>query len=519
MKEKQIDKKRIIEYVRYAICAFVVSFVFVAGNVVDATDSLNVKDVKMLISFLCMSLIVFVFIVSFKKTMHRLSQSENKLKLAEIPKALYALPLVTWIVSWLALFPGVFSYDCFEEWRMIAENRLTSHHPVLHVLILGWLTEMSNRLFGTGNVGIAIYVFIQLAIYAFIFVKLMSYLKKYQSKLSQWIGLILYSFSPVILMYVTATTKDSIFAIFELWFIVTILQIEKGEFNKNKLLLVEFALSSLGTMILRKNGLYIVVVLLIYLGIKNIRSKKILITISAIAAIYFIYAVPFFAILHVGETSSAEMFAVPIQQLARVHRFEKESFNDKDLEVMYEIIPSEYWDKYIPSTVDSVKLGFDNEAFKEKKVDFFKVWIKQGVKNPMSYINAFLANTVDIWDPLAVNDGYRWLFGNDESKSNFFDYRVAEPGDPVIIISPLHNLFEYLSTDKQVTSKLLASIFLNPGWYILAWICDLLLRKFDKKRLPFHLIMALSLLSVLAGPMAMVRYVLIFYLILPLEIE
>lgn len=515
------DKTRnTIKYLKMAVFAFIVAFMFVCGSYLDTEFTLDVKKIVSFKSpFIWCVIIVFVLEVGISFLIEFLNKKKIfSKKIPSLPKWTVCFPVITWVISWLAIFPGVFSYDCYEEWQMVANGNLTSHHPVLHVLSLGGLTEISCKFFGNGNAGIALYVGIQIAVFTFVYLRLSDYLKKYQSSVSEWVAIILYTLSPVILMFVVATTKDSIFAAFELWFIINCLRLEKNEKFEKSSHIVEFIISALGTMILRKNGLYVVILVMIYLAMVNFKKeKKVLITCAVLAGVYLIYTVPFYGLLNVGKTSSAEMFAVPIQQLARVYRFEKESFSQEELQTLHQVIPEDYWILYIPTTVDSVKNGFDNEGFSENKKEFFTIWIKQGIKNPMTYINAFLANTSDFWYPLAVNDGYGWLYAMDEdNNSNFFDYRVAPPGEKITLINPVYNLFKYLSTDKKITTGVF-SILLNSGWYILAWIASLLFVKKEKKQPVFHIIMALSLLSVLAGPMALIRYVLIFYLVLPLE--
>lgn len=517
MEEK---KKLPIKYIRMFFVSVVTGFVFVVGKTVDEADTVYLGNVGMYIKFLAVMLISFGILAIFDFFYKKIKKGNREIKkIPEVSDYFVIAPIATWVAAWLAIWPGVFSYDCYEEWQMIANNTLTSHHPVLHVLVLGGLTQMSKTLFGNGNAGIAVYVVLQMALYAFVFIRLLDYLKRQNKRLAQWVALILYTFSPVVLMFVTATTKDSVFAAFEIWFIINCMRLEKEKGRLPSAYWAELTISALGTMIFRKNGLYIAVLALIYLFLRYCKKeKKIIITTVLVFAIYFIYAVPLFAVLHVGETSSAEMLAVPIQQMARVYRFNYESLSEEDKEVMFDAIPEEDWQKYIPSTADAVKNGFDNEAFSERKAELLKVWIEQGVKNPMTYLNAFLANTVDFWCPISVIDGYRWLYGMDENdNSSFFDYRVAPPGEKITLIKPVYDYFLFLSTDKKITTGVF-SIFLSPGWYILAWIVSLLFYDKEKSGV-FHVIMALSLLSVLLGPMGLVRYVLIFYLVLPLEIQ
>nr|WP_300842545.1 hypothetical protein [uncultured Acetatifactor sp.] len=47
-----------------------------------------------------------------------------------------AILLICWLPVWLSIFPGAFAYDAFTEWEQFRDGMITSHHPVLHVLLL-----------------------------------------------------------------------------------------------------------------------------------------------------------------------------------------------------------------------------------------------------------------------------------------------------------------------------------------------------------------------------------------------
>ena len=53
--------------------------------------------------------------------------------------------LLLWIPTWLSVFPGVFSYDAYDEWQQVVTGNITAHHPVLHVLFLGGIVARSSR--------------------------------------------------------------------------------------------------------------------------------------------------------------------------------------------------------------------------------------------------------------------------------------------------------------------------------------------------------------------------------------
>ncbi len=74
--------------------------------------------------------------------------------------------LIVWGIVLLAVWPGFFVYDAQEEFNQVAQRRFTTHHPLLHVLLLGGIISAGNKLFGSYNAGIACYMIFQMTVLA-----------------------------------------------------------------------------------------------------------------------------------------------------------------------------------------------------------------------------------------------------------------------------------------------------------------------------------------------------------------
>ena len=77
--------------------------------------------------------------------------------------------LIVWGIVLLAVWPGFFVYDAQEEFNQVAQRRFTTHHPLLHVLLLGGIISAGNKLFGSYNAGIACYMIFQMTVLALCF--------------------------------------------------------------------------------------------------------------------------------------------------------------------------------------------------------------------------------------------------------------------------------------------------------------------------------------------------------------
>lgn len=476
---------------------------------------------------------LLIFVVSFAfvflsyelyrrlKNTKALEVAERKLPGVKIVPVIL-LYVISFLVSLLSCFPGVFSYDCYEEYMMMVSGNITSHHPVLHVVLLGGLCRLSEALTQNANWGILVYVILQAAVFMAVFIRAIMVLQKLGfSKLSQYIVIFFWLLSPVVSLYMTCTSKDGLFTAFMLGFLVEIYYIckRRKDYFTNIINLFWFIWGTTGSMIFRKNGVYIVVLVLFAMLLWEKDLRKLLVkALIPVLLLNILYVGPFYKVLNVTPGSSVEMFSVPLQQLARVYKYNRDRMSSDQIAFLEDLIGVEALNNYRIGCADAVKNGVDITKFSEKKVEFCRIWFDLFWKNPGVYVNAFLMNTVDYWYPLTTYSGYENLYGMDDSISNYYDYRVAPPGEEKVILTGMHDFYNYLSTDKEVTGKVFASLFLNSGWYILAWLMFVIVACYRReKEMKFvHRIMFWSLLTVLAGPIALTRYVLIFYYAFPL---
>ena len=62
-----------------------------------------------------------------------------------------------YIPVFLAVYPGFFVYDAQDEYLQVVTRSFSTHHPLLHVLLLGGIIQLVYKLTGSYNLGIACY--------------------------------------------------------------------------------------------------------------------------------------------------------------------------------------------------------------------------------------------------------------------------------------------------------------------------------------------------------------------------
>lgn len=509
------------------ISGAVSAFCFVAGKSLDVYYTLSLTEADFYVKWLLCSIVSGIVIygiwtfaerkdkvnIAAKKIVQKAVDFEGKLKGWMI--ALFLL--LMWIPVWLSVFPGAFSYDAYDEWLQISTGNITAHHPVLHVLLLGGLVEKIHQLTGSYNAGIAVYVFLQMTALAAVFAYTVQFMRERAvSPLLRLFAILFYAFSPVVQLFAICCTKDILFSAAFLLFIISLWRVcVSGEtFFAKKSWQLLFCFSALVSMIMRNNGFYAVVAMIVFLlAVCRKHIGKYFCMLAVIGILYALYVGPFYGMLQVTPGGMQEMLSVPLQQLARVYHYEKETYTAEELQYLHTLIPQENWEQYRSTVADFVKSGFRQEVYQENPARFWKLWWQTGRKNPLTYLNSFMLGIVDYWYPLAVVDGYQDVYG----ASSYFDYRVSPPGEEQVLLPRLHAIYESISVDKDIQKLPGMFLLLSPGWYALIYFQVLMYmwyRKRYRQTVPL-LAVLLYCATLLLGPVALVRYVLILYYIFP----
>ncbi len=425
----------------------------------------------------------------------------------------------------LGTFPGFFVYDAQDELNEVLTRTFTTHHPLLHVLLLGGTIALAHKITGSWNAGIFLYIFLQMMVITAIFAYVTDYL--YQKKLGKTGNLITcfyYGLFPTIVMFTLCSSKDGLFGAFLLLLTVFLFQmVENLEgFLSSRIKVVLFISSAVLMPLFRHNGFYAYLVFvpfaLFYFRkkIKSFVTPMLLIPV----ALYLIISGLFSGILSSEGTHHQEMLTVPIMQMARVYTYEPDIMTQEEKELLTSYIPEENLKLYTPRVSDMVKIGFDNELYEKDSKSFWKLWKSLLVRKPMTYLNAWFLTSYGYWYPASVMNVYQGntVFTFTYEDSSYFGYEVEAPGHRVSLIPALDSLYRYLSIGSfQQDAPVLALLF-KPGCILLIYMFVLfyrLSRKSFSGVLPF-MPMILTFLTVLLGPTYLVRYVVYLWTSLPL---
>lgn len=540
MKEMQRGKEQIEKrsYLIAGIFSLAFSAALVFGARLDSVENVDVKDVTLWLHLVAFT-VIFTEIVLLlwrlldglrSRNMSFAGRIANKITIAielteaQADVAAFLFLLLCWLPVFLAVYPGFFVYDAQDEYIQVATRTFSTHHPLVHVLLLGGMICAVHKLTDSYNLGIACYMVFQMAAAAGVFTFLFSYLrKKGVSRMVRLVGLLWLGTFPTVVMFTLCSAKDALFTLALLLLLICLLELGRDEENffVSKGWRFLFVVSGMAMMLFRNNGFYAFLVMIPFLliGKKGRRRQLLLLSACAVAGCLLVNGGLKLA-LHADDSEYQEILTVPIQQLARVYKYAPESFSKEDLDILHEVLNEEALSLYTPRLSDPVKYRFNNEAFAKEKGRYAALWLRIGMRKPFIYLNAWWLTSYGFWYPDMVINVYggNTVFTFTYQDNSYFGYEVELPGVRESKIPWLNEVYRKLSLEVWKEKVPVLSWLFSPG--AMFWLYALLFARLLNNRryemlYPFLPIL-LVWLTVLLGPTYLPRYVLFFWYALPL---
>lgn len=370
----------------------------------------------------------------------------------------------------LTFFPGVASYDTL--YILMYDTDMSKQHPMAYCTFIKILKLFGNTTMGL-SLSVLLYSLFQIFVLGLAAAFGLTWLKK--KSCPSWFlagGVIYYALTPILSMYAITMIKDSLFAAFAMCMIPFLFEMveSNGLFLKTKLGLLSGVLILLGTTLLRSNGVYMVIPLLIILGIVVKNGKKQLLALGIMTL--FFNAIPgMYMSAHGNQALFQEKAGILLGQVAAVVANDEELTNREE-EFLNQLMPlSAIKENYRPTNIDSIKWNsqFDRKFLDDNQKEFMKIWMGMLPKHFNTYVSAFLFQTSGFWQ---TSQEYAIFYSSLDSSS----------GDAVlqnyVVENNLYNK-EVLPSGIHKYLKnwyLKASVFFSDGicFWIIAFIGTLL---------------------------------------------
>lgn len=361
--------------------------------------------------------------------------------------------LICWLPYIIAFFPAILSPDPsfqikqffgietkYMDYTIQYENgsTITNHHPVLHTVLLGGCTKIGHILFNSTNMGLFLYSIIQIAILVSVLAFTIKYMKTLKTPYYiRFLTLIFYSLVPVFPLYAMSAVKDVIFTALVILYMISVYHLIKNNKEKlSKFTNFRLAILMLLIMLMRNNGIYLILMSFPLLLIINKNRVKLLLVILAPVILYSGYNNYLLPYLKISQGSVREMLSIPFQQTARYVKENYDNLDEDEIKAIDKVLDiSTLASRYKPEIADPVKNKFNKYTTDQELKDYFSIWLKGLTKRPDIYIEATLNN---IYGYLMPNTGNWYVY-------NKYDKRLSE-----------EKIFNYEYNDLKITRSILA---------------------------------------------------------------
>ncbi|MBQ8130637.1 MAG: hypothetical protein IJ175_10335 [Clostridia bacterium] len=432
----------------------------------------------------------------------------------------FALILVFWGIVWLAYWPGFFNYDAWQVDEVL-HHSYSKHHPLLHTLLLGHCYRFGLSR-GDANLGVALYCGFQMAVMAAILSLAFAYLHARGHRILAFLALLFYAAFPANPILALSTTKDVLFSGLILLALVTALLALHARTGKARMLLLLCEIPVLTLILLLRNNAQYAVLLTLTLCVLFIRHRRWRAVLLVFAASFVLFKASDTALtraLSAEPGEIAEALSVPIQQCGRIYtRLSDEGADDKTQAAI-----SAFFDMdkayYRPERSDLMK--FYAKIDRGNAMAFLKLSCSLLLRYPLESLDAFLCLTKGAWDigDMSYAEAYRGV--SDRAGVLFTDIK---PGYGITLESRLpaleHAMEQLVSGNTYFRLPLLPLLF-SPAVYVwlFALFALLTLSAPGRAAAPLLPFFAFLLLTILAGPCILVRYIYPFMLCAPVVLS
>jgi len=418
---------------------------------------------------------------------------------------------ISFLIVLYILYPGILTYDSYNQLGQIENNSFNDWHPFIHTLIEMICLKINNN---PSSIGI-----FQILVFSVIWTSICKYNRKNKKIfIFQFIITILIFLNPLNPLYAITLWKDILYcySILLLCFLIQIVYDKKFIINNKFLILLSITMSFVYT--LRYNGVIVIVLtilLLIWLLFKNDKFSKNYLKLPIITII-LILCIQSLNLIYKVESNQKDALASKIVQY--IGAFVKEDvIEENDIKIISKFVNVDdlynYYNPYFSDTI--YECDFKEDIYLNYKNEVYKIVFKYTIKYLNIFLDFALKSTSLVWQIPSPKDMIGTTIETGTDATN--NYMGLIPRN-------YHEEFyqNYQKVLKYTKSDIfLSTILYNSALYFYLIIIIILIILFIKKSNYFIVIFPslANIISVLPSlPVQDTRYLynnfLVFYLIL-----
>ena len=324
--------------------------------------------------------------------------------------------LIFCLPTWIICYPGYMVTDSYIQLAYYFQiYEFAGQLPPVHTLLIG-IPVRIGRALGSGNFGLYAVVCAQMLCLCALSAYLMKTLDDFGAP--RWLKLFAFLtvvISPSHIVQAALVSKDTPYSYALLLYLLEIVWLFRlgDDYWRSRTHRLLLALSIVMTMLLRPNGKYLIYVCTLVYGIVLlVRSRRGGEGRALKSALVF-FLCPILLSLAVAKAvdlrydiipgSRREALSLPFQQTARYLVYHGEDVTEEEREKIDAILDYEEIPRYYcPPDSSSVKQFYRDETGIPELMTYFGVWFRQGLRHPMTYLEATMSQNYPLFCPWTI---------------------------------------------------------------------------------------------------------------------
>ena len=316
-----------------------------------------------------------------------------------------AICLVSYLPYFLMYYPGWLNNDAvWQIEQILGWAPASNHHPYFHTLIMKVFFLIGYQLSGTYTGGAAFYTFAQVLVMSMVFGFFLYQLYRKGAR-CVWLVLaaVFYALLPINGLLTICMGKDEFFTAALLFFAWMTAEYDLDA--SGRLRWAAYFVTGLLLCLMRSNGVFIFMgtsaVVLVSKMWKKTFPVRTFMCVAAVLACFFLYHGPVLEALQVEPPDTIEGLTMPTQHILCAY-LKGGELTEEEIEMIDQVAPVErVGDYYNPWLFDPVKNYIREEGnqqvIEDNKWEYFRMWLKVGLRNPLQYIVAQVRQTCGYW--------------------------------------------------------------------------------------------------------------------------
>ena len=427
---------------------------------------------------------------------------------------IFLLILVCYIPYLLNFYPGNVISDTYSQMKQaMGLKPIDNHHPVFQTFTW-WIFINIAKIFHNDNIAVFLNSLFQIISMAGIFTYSIYILDK--QKIENKFLPIFYCLYPIYGLYSIYTTKDTMFGVSILFYIIELTKLidnpKKVLNNKKNIILL--LMSMILVILYKNNGIYIVVStqLIILFYFKKEYFKKLGIIFFLVICFYLLWTNVVFSIFNVKPTEKVESLDLFLNQMYYITYVKQDNLPKEYEKRIDKFIDTELFKyTYRATSIDDVKGYFNTEYYEKNTFNFFKLHMDLFLKYPKESIKSFYLKNQQYFDFFTSYRTIKFY----ENNENMLPLNIKYYAFKNSYINKMYEIINFQKRDSKILTMLIVLLFNSTTNYYCLII--ILLFTIVKRKKEFILLIPLFVLWLTAfvAPNTVFRYIFPSFMCLP----